>query len=184
MQRNASKNKAIQGDKNLTHPMYFLRRGLGVWGRGKLVFFKKTWFPLSPKKLCLLLLMVLTGCAGGSGKGRSFSAFQDATPVAEVIAGRLAQEYPPAQTSLFFMTSESAFQDALETACRQAGFTLLQHQDSQAITVRYVVDTIKESQPEQGYIYLETSTGLSFARAFTMADYGLANNYTEGGSYE
>ncbi len=135
--------------------------------------------------LLSLLLMVLTGCAGGGGKGTSFSAFQKATPVAEVIAGRLAQEYPPAQTSLFFMTSdENAFQDALETACRQAGFTLVQDKASQAITVRYIVDIIKDSQPEQGYIYLETSTGLSFARAFNATDYGLANNYTEGGSYE
>ncbi len=130
-----------------------------------------------------LLLLLLTGCAGGGGKGTSFSALHEATPIADVIAGRLAQEYPPAQTSLFFASEENAFQEALETACRQAGFTLVQHQGSQAVTVRYVVDIIQDSQPEQGYIYLETSTGLVFARAFNAIDYGLANNYTEGEGY-
>ncbi len=68
------KNNGIQGNKNPTHPMYFLRRGLGVWGRGKLVFFKKTWFPLSPKKqklsplaaggLACVFLLILAAVTG------------------------------------------------------------------------------------------------------------------------
>lgn len=127
--------------------------------------------------LLFFVALTLTSCAHHTGKKGSWvlnSDEKDPAPCCDVIIDRLVQEYPPAQTTLYFSKSENLnFDRHLETQARKAGYKISQR--GEAVKISYVIDVIGE---HNGFLHLKSSEGFVFNQMFRFPNYFFAD-YTQ-----
>ncbi|SDP01967.1 hypothetical protein [Desulforhopalus singaporensis] len=129
--------------------------------------------------LPLLFLAFLTSCAA-SVPDRSYVALTpaaDPKTITEFILDRLVAEYPSSsEQSIYFKPSANRnFNEALESAAREAGFQVAATPSPEAVTVRYVIDSVQGTNAS--YISLKTDKGLIISRTFDSNTYALNTTF-------
>lgn len=125
--------------------------------------------------LMMILAFSLAACAH-KGVGGSFVGNlpqKDATSaIAEDAARYLAEEYAPGHTVLNVLTPEkdanNDFSAFLDAGLRVRGFTLSSGGSSDAVTVGYTLDSLKDAKGNDvaWYLHLRLSDGRSIARSY------------------
>ncbi|MBQ4568245.1 MAG: hypothetical protein IJA79_09005 [Desulfovibrio sp.] len=127
------------------------------------------------KRILLFALAVCLSACGYKGVGGSFVGDlpkTDATSaIAEDAAAFLADQYAPGHTALYVLTPEkdalNAFSAAFDAALRSKGFTLASG-PSNALSVAYTVDSLKDDKGDESawYLQLRLSDGQAIARSY------------------
>ena len=128
--------------------------------------------------LLLLCMCTLTAC-GYRGLGGSFVGdLPESTATAAIAQDAIdyvLEQYAPGHTSIFLLSPEkdalNAFSAAFEDTLRQKGYEVLQTSTSDAVTLAYTLDSLKESEDESEawYLQLRISDGQAIARVYDAA---------------
>lgn len=126
--------------------------------------------------ICLIMVVAfITGCAGGYGRAGKLNSFlaggcpaSAVSMVADDLASRLAESYPPGHTRIHLKQTGShsdALGTAFEQALRSRGFAISAESGPKVLTVAYVMDRIDEAT---WYSRLSVSTGLIISRTYVQ----------------
>lgn len=123
--------------------------------------------------VCLLLALLLSGCAGRGLSGSFCGPLPSDAAVVQVAQDAvsfLSMSYPPGHTSLYLLPAkeaDNAFARALESGLRARGFTILAQARKDAVSVAYTLDALQDES--SWYLQLRLSDGRALSRAYDAA---------------